>query len=115
MKAHLKSIMIQTRKPRFISETRGVSFSMMENNEKKLYQEHLNFVGKRLEQIKNTYRKTGQLTEQEIALRQSIDIVNQLINENAHRPDSIRLLRKILRERAEVQWVRQRNENSLSG
>ncbi len=88
---------------------------MTDENRKKLHQEHLYFVGKRLEQIKNSYRKTGQLTEQERQLRQSIDIVNQLINENAHRPDSIRLLRKILRERAEVQWVRQRGENSLSG
>lgn len=88
---------------------------MTDENQKKLYQEHLQFVGKRLEQIKSAYRKTGQLSEQERQLRQSIDIVNQLINENAHRPDSIHLLRKILRERAEVQWVRQRDENSLSG
>ena len=88
---------------------------MTDDNRKKLHQEHLHYVGKRLEQIKNSYRKTGQLTEQERQLRQSIDIVNQLINENAHRPDSIRLLRKILRERAEVQWIRRRGENSLSG
>ncbi len=48
-------------------------------------------------------------------LRQSLDIMNQLINENAHRPESIHLLRKILRERAELQVVRTNDETSLSG
>ncbi|WP_373533488.1 hypothetical protein [Vampirovibrio sp.] len=48
-------------------------------------------------------------------LRQSLEIMNQLINENAHRPESIQLLRKILRERAELQMVRHDDKNSLSG
>lgn len=48
-------------------------------------------------------------------LRQSWDIMNQLINENVHRPESIHLLRKILRERAELQVVRTNDETSLSG
>lgn len=87
----------------------------MDNHRDKLNREHLAYLAKRLEKIKKLPSQTGQLTEQERQLRQSIDIVNQLINENAHRPESIRLLRKILRERAEVQWVRRRDENSLSG
>lgn len=47
--------------------------------------------------------------------RQSLEIMNQLINENAHRPESIQLLRKILRERAELQIIRRDDEISLSG
>lgn len=75
----------------------------------------LDQLAKRLARLKNTLPPAGPLTEQERQLHQSINIVNQLINENAHRPESVRLLRKILRERAEVQWVRGRDENSLSG
>lgn len=48
-------------------------------------------------------------------LRQSLDIMNQLLNENTHRPESIQLLRKILRERAELQVVNTHDETSLSG
>lgn len=52
---------------------------------------------------------------QERQLRQSLDIMNELLNENAHRPESIHLLRKILRERAALQVVRTHDETSLSG
>jgi hypothetical protein len=48
-------------------------------------------------------------------LRQSLEIMNQLINENAHRPESIQLLRKILRERSQLQRVNRKDETSLSG
>lgn len=48
-------------------------------------------------------------------LRQSLEIMNQLINENAHRPESIQLLRKILRERSQLQRVNRNDETSLSG
>lgn len=92
----------------------------MEHNRNSFNQTHfnqaqMNHLAKRLARLKSTLPQTGPLTEQERQLRQSIDIVNQLINENTHRPESVRLLRKILRERAEVQWVKRRDENSLSG
>ncbi len=62
----------------------------------------------------NSTPETLQL-HRERQLRQSLDIMNQLINENAHRPESIHLLRKILRERAELQVIRHDDETSLSG
>jgi hypothetical protein len=48
-------------------------------------------------------------------LRQSVDILNRLLNENAHRPDATRLLRNILQERAEKHALQTLHENSLSG
>lgn len=48
-------------------------------------------------------------------LRQSLEILNLLINENAHRPDAIHLLRKTLQDRAKTQFLKQRDQNSLSG
>jgi hypothetical protein len=53
--------------------------------------------------------------QREQQLRQSLEIMNQLINENAHRPESIQLLRKILRERSQLQKVSRDDETSLSG
>lgn len=48
-------------------------------------------------------------------LQQSLDIMNQLVNEHAHRPESVRLLRQILRQRSEEQATQGRSEISQSG
>ncbi len=70
---------------------------------------------RRLAWLKGVKKETVLQVHRENQLRQSIEIMNQLINENAHRPESIQLLRKILRERAELQVLRGADENSLSG
>lgn len=48
-------------------------------------------------------------------LTQSISLVNRLLNEQSHRPDAVRLLRQILRERAISQAIKNWDENNLSG
>lgn len=48
-------------------------------------------------------------------LTQSIALVNRLLNEQSHRPDAVRLLRQILRERAISQAIKNWDENNLSG
>jgi hypothetical protein len=70
---------------------------------------------RRLANIKFSGNTHSASAEQALQLRQSLNIVNQLLNENAHRPDATRLLRKILQERAETHKIKTRDENSLSG
>ena len=83
----------------------------MDNVEKRA-----NFLTQRLEQLKTKPElNPQQIIERDRQLRQSMDIVNELINMNSHRPESVRLLRKILRERAELQIVRERDKTRLSG
>jgi hypothetical protein len=45
----------------------------------------------------------------------SIQLLNQLLNEQSHRPDAVRLLREILRERAIHQEIKNWDANSLFG
>ena len=45
----------------------------------------------------------------------SVQLVNRLFNEQSHRPDAVRLLREILRERAIRQEIRNWDANSLFG
>lgn len=72
-------------------------------------------VARRLALLKETPSEDLLKLHRERQLRQSLDIMNQLVNENAHRPESIHLLRKILRERTELQVVLDNDETSLSG
>lgn len=48
-------------------------------------------------------------------LNLSIQLVNQILNEKSHRPDAVRLLREILRERAIYQKIKNWDSNSLFG
>jgi hypothetical protein len=48
-------------------------------------------------------------------LSMSIQLLNQLLNEQGHRPDAVRLLREILRERAIHQEIKNWDANSLFG
>jgi hypothetical protein len=69
----------------------------------------------RIQQRLAKLKEPAPATEMARQLLQSLDILNQLLNENAHRPDATRLLRNILQERAEKHPLQTLDENSLSG
>lgn len=69
----------------------------------------------RIQQRLAKLKEPASSTEMARQLRQSVDILNQLINHNAHRPDATRLLRNILQERAKKHALQTLDENSLSG
>jgi hypothetical protein len=69
----------------------------------------------RIQQRLGKLKEPAQATEMARQLLQSLDILNQLLNENTHRPDATRLLRNILQERAEKHPLQVLDENSLSG